>query len=408
MEKDLITKSYNFSSIFEQLSASLGNFLFIIIAANILDSLNFGLIAIQWGLIMSGLTLFFSMVLLPISSIKDSILNPSEVISHSITLTLVYLPILFLILLLGIQIIDANNIININNFFYLLLPWASLNMIYESVRWLIIRYGSFKILIFANFFRWTSFFLFLYLFHFNDLSIDWKRYIQINFIALCFWFIFIFCFYIKKQFIKRIKITINKDFFKSSFPLTFYNILKTLVNFCFITLFSRYLGLEIFGIYQAFKSLINFIGTASQYIDNHVTAFFAKNEINLRITNLMIILMILFPFIGFFISLFFKDLVVEIFFKSFNKDFNLILSIVFLGALIQLAIKPVFTEIRLNSKFYLFNYASFYMMIFFFSVMIFFLSKSHNFLFILFFEMIPYCVLLASLFHDRKKLKFKS
>ena len=79
-----IAKKFNLLSVLEQLSSSLGNFLFILVGANILIALDFGIVALQWGLIMMGLILFYSLILLPISSSKNSDINQETVVAHSI------------------------------------------------------------------------------------------------------------------------------------------------------------------------------------------------------------------------------------------------------------------------------------------------------------------------------------
>ena len=307
-----------------------------------------------------------------------------------------------IVLVFGIFFIGDNIPPNLDALLIILLPWALLHMLFELIRWLIIRFFDFRISLFLIILRWLLFFSIVFYGKDEYVNFGWETYLQINIFCLSIYVLFGFIYILTKINISKFKLRIHKKFLSNTVPFNTYNIAKVAVNYSFIFLFTRFLGLELLGIYQAFKSIANFFGTASQFIDNHVTAFLAREEANIKIDRMIIASMVVVPISIALISYFFKDFVTHLFFSNSYIEFNLIFCIVIYGAVIQVFLRPLVTKIRLDSKFNIFYSSTLIMLFLFCPIMYLAAYENFNLTFILVYEIMPYCVLLASILATKK------
>lgn len=395
MNFSLKQKNIPIIQVIEQIFASLGTFLFMIVGARLLPSEQFGVVALLWNLIQTSFLIYFSLVLLPISSSRDDLIVPEKVFSHAFLMYFIFS--LLSLFVLPLQLWGATGFSHNQSFLllFLLLMWSLFQTAYELIRWLIIRYGDYKLALKATITRWVIFFSLIYFCCMLQDRLEWHTYLTLNIFSLSSWIYF--CYSPIKNFIflHGTKMEFSRVQFRLSLPNFVYGLSLVGFNYMLLTLLVRNFTLEFLAAYQAFKSIANIFGMISQFVDNHVTAFLARHNINIHVSFNSLIIIMISSFLGLLFGFIIKDYVAFYFLKSKFEHYDNLFALTFYGAWTQLLIRPIIAKIRIDGNSLLFYWATI-IVIFCFLPIIYLLAinkSSYGIVFIS--ETIPFCLFIS-------------
>ena len=333
-------------SFLEQLSQSLGNFIFFILSGRIAGPEQFGL----FGFLLVGTQLILSIsvqwILLPITSRSINFSN-RQIINQFIRKTLfLFLFSPFFIWFYSKLLSDIN--FDLNQYFLVYI--LSIAMVLAEIsRYFLIRLRFIKILLISNFSKW----LFSYILIINYLENSQPKYLtllNIFVFTLIFGLLIQGILYLKyrkkipnnQQKEERLKVREDISFLGLGAANVFYTLTTTI-------LFNR-INILAFGAFQAFRSIINFYPFILQFLETHYSAILVNKSKTDFIRKYWLKIYLILTFIISIILFLKSKIIVEIFYGANYLGYRNILFLQFLIVSIQSISRLITVELRLKSK----------------------------------------------------------
>ena len=339
-------------SFIEQLIQNLGNFIFFISAAIIVGPEQYGLFSIFY--IGSQLIYSFSVqwILLPITS-KNLEVTEDELISSikKKLLIIVFLSVIFCITY-GLFVVSEK--LSFWEFFFIFLI-GNLMILYDILRYFLIRVRKLKILIFNSLCKYVVSFSSLFIFYlFYDLN---YFFIVISlFLGFLISFISQF-FYLREKILLKNK-NDNDNSYSLDAPLmnlSFANIINTSTT----TVIFNKIDVMAFGALQAFRSIVNFFPIILQFMETHISAIkVLKNETNFIKHKWLIFYLIISIIIGIFLIKY-NNAIISIIYGRDYESYSNILTLLFFLVTVQNLSRIYSIEVRLKNIYSAFNFSSY-------------------------------------------------
>ena len=267
----------------EQVVTSVGTFLFMILGARVLGIGEFGVVSMFWAIIQLPSVFLFSLVLLPVSSTKDSVLRPDEVLGHALLLygcTTGAFAALAPVLLWGMTSESLPYIV-LNG--TILVTWGASQSALELVRWVTIRYGDYRVSMVATLLRWTVFTVTVAIVVSFSNGLDYLEYSLLNIACIVLWLAIGIGAKPGKLNFLRCRWRLSRRQLGLSIPLLVNGSANASLNYLVIMLFARMFSIEALGAFQAYRSIANVFGMFAQFMDNHWTARIVRQDLDLQI-----------------------------------------------------------------------------------------------------------------------------
>ena len=336
-------------SALEQVSASLGTLLFIVFGARLLTSLDFGLIAIIWNILQFPIAFFFALVLLPISSSSLSEIQIKNFQNHAFGVLIILLIISVFLMPIIFNLISGDLYYFTFNIWLIIITWLAFQLLFEFIRWNLIRFNQTKSVLISNIIRWLTFFFGIYVLLKFEL-LTFNSYVLLNFCSLTCWFIY--CLIISKHcsFLSTIRVKISLLEIKNNMPLVWSAVTNSSLNYVLIGVLTRSYSIEILAAFQSYKSISNFFGSLSQLVDNHLTAYFARNKIKWELNFLFGIFFIIVIFCTILFGYLASDFISEYFLSGLYSAYSILFMYLLTGSVLQFLMRPIASEIRLSGN----------------------------------------------------------
>ena len=212
--------------------------------------------------------------------------------------------------------------------------------------------GSVKSLLAANIIRWLCFiWLTLGISAWRDLNVI--EYLVINFFCLGIWFAIGFIVNRSYLLYFRVRPKLSRLEFKRVSPLLASGIASAGLNYVLIAGLSRYFSLDVVGAVQAFRSVANFFGSISQFIDNHVTAHLARTGRTLEIGFGYLCISVGLLTISVGVAYLLRDILSNELLGNEYTEYS-ILFVICAGAVLQFIVRPVAAQVRLTGRYGIF------------------------------------------------------
>lgn len=340
----------------EQLTASFGSFIFMLLGARLLDVGNFGIIALLWSIIQFPAAVFFALVLLPIAASNDQVINRADVIKHALSV-LCYITVIFAVFSPAFLMFSSGDDSGVSlEKLPLLVLWNTLQLSFELVRWTIIRYGRVSEAFYASCLRWAGFLGAITFFRFAyNQDLGYELYLLLNLVCLGVW-IGYGVLSLRAPF-GDIRLTpkYSGAQVRSAAPLLVSSIASAAANYILVAVIVRCFSLEALGALQAYRSVANIFSTLSQFIDNHVTAYLVRAGRQLELGSGLISGIVSACVGSYVIGVFLEDTVAHFVFAGRYAEFSYMFSVLLFGGTLQLMLRPVAVQVRIigdNSIFY--------------------------------------------------------
>lgn len=341
----------------EQITSSLGTLVFMLLAARLLGPADFGVLALFWTVIQIPTAIFFAVVLLPLSAQRGHGEQMRAPLEHGLMVYLLLLGLTSLCIPFLLWVIAGGQTEVTVLSCVISAVWLALHLAYEFLRWSIVRFGSVKSLLVANIARWLCFLgLTLGISAWRNTNV--VEYLAINFVCLGIWFTIGFITNRSYLLYFRLRPKFSRPEFVRVSPLLASGIATAGLNYALIAGLSRYFSLEVVGAVQAFRSVANFFGTLSQFIDNHFTAQMARSGRTLKIGFGYLLSGVMLLSISIGLSCAIRDLVSNDLLGREYMEYSFLFVILTSGAVMQLLVRPVAAQVRLTGRYEIFLQSS--------------------------------------------------
>lgn len=333
----------------EQITTSLGTLILMLLGARMLGGEEFGILALLWNLIQFPTAIFYAMVLLPISASQTKAKDIKTVLEHGLYIYLLTIIAAAILLPVIFNAIAGGKILFTPKIWLLTVCWLALQLAFEFVRWNVIRFGMIKAAFIANLVRWLLFLMCIGLTTSGD-QISYGMFLGINFITLTCWF--------------GVCLVSNPDIFalpgirprlslgelRAAMPLLNSGIASASLNYVLVGVLTRMFSLEALGALQAYRSVANFFGTLSQFVDNHLTAQFARKNMNITLGIWFAVFSVGMVCVALLLGYFLKDFVSSHALNGEYAAYSTMFLVLLVGATLQLVIRPIAADIRLRGN----------------------------------------------------------
>lgn len=351
VSKSLFNKNISIS-FFEQIIQNLGNFIFFLSVAKIVGPEQFGLFSIFYVGSQLIYSFSFQWILLPITSKNLTVQETQLVLSIKKKLLIGTIPSIIFCILYGYFIINSQ--LEIWQF-CLIFIIGMLMILYDILRYFLIRLRKVKILIYICLFKYLVCFLSLLFFIFFY-ELNYLHTIISYLLGFLFAFVWQLLFLRKKIFLSNI---ISKNLqYDLDAPLLNLS-LANIFNTSTMTIVFNKIDIVAFGALQAFRSIVNFFPIILQFLETHVSAIkVLKNETNIIQKKWLYIYILITLFIGYFLYGY-KDLIVLYIFGKTYLYYEDLLFLIFIVVSIQNLSRIYSIELRLKHSYRVFNFSSF-------------------------------------------------
>lgn len=332
----------------EQMAMSLGNFLFMLFGARLLGPADFGIVAVFWTIIQLPSVLFFALILLPISSSKDSAVSRAEVVGHAWVL---YFPIVggfaFLSPLIFYALAGATLSYGFRDGAILIL-WGAGQSALDLNRWLVIRYGDHRLVLKATIARWIVFFALAGPLALTGGELAYHGYMGLNIVCIGLWLAVVLVGMPREVAVLGAKRRISRTLLRLSWPILANGLANIGLNYLVVLIFMHIFTLDALGAFQAYRSIANVFGMPAQFIDNHFTAQMAREgkaiSLSFRYYGAVLVGLTASLVIGYLT----KDVVANHLLNADYTVYAFMFPVLFFGATTQLVVRPVFSALRLS------------------------------------------------------------
>ncbi len=346
------------SQLGEQAIASSGAFLFMLVGARLLNLSEFGVVGLMWTLLQFPAVFFYSLVLLPISSSTDRVISRSLVISHSVSLYIAIMSAFFAMAPFLLLFFNQDTLGSRGTTVALLLAWGATHLAFELTRWLIIRYDNHRILAIGTLVRWLFFFSLVFAVSETSNVLSANTYVTLNVVSILFWFCIILTSRHRTIAKSVTGIKVSTDQLKNALPILANGGANVTLSYVTAAAIVQNFSLETFGAFQAFRSITNFFGVIAQFIDNHLTAHWAREGFHHKVLfSYLVVVGLTLPFC-FGSAYLLTDLILIYVLDVRYSPYSFMFAYLATGSAAQLFVRPIVASVRLSRRTFLFYWNS--------------------------------------------------
>lgn len=335
-------------SFFEQFSLNVGSFIFFILSANLIGAEQFGMFAVLLVGAQIIQSLAVQWILLPITS-KNLSFGNKQVLEHVIKKILI-LAVVAPIFTWLYSIFLSPDLVNFIQFVMVYIL-GILMVLADTTRYYLIRLRKVKILLIANFTRWTIALLLLYFYVVN--IEDQYSAVLYTFVFSIFVIVLIQVIYIIMQ---KATLSDSQNYHSLQTDNPLFNLgLANIFNTIAITLLFNKVNIVAFGALQAFRSLINLFPFIMQFIESHYSAMMVVNNKTKLIKREWLYMYVSITCLILIILSLYGDFILNIIYTNEYAKFHFLFVILFLIVAIQSFSRLFSVQLRLKEIYKPFN-----------------------------------------------------